>query len=374
MAESLQSLEHFKRDQPGEALLRKAVENAALAPSSGNDQPWFFYHYNGMIGVFHNRERAYSFGDYNNFASYQSVGAAMENLLICMRSEGYQGDVLYLPKGVESDMMALITFVATKPSVKDSELMKFITARSTNREITAKMPVGEQVLAELNKSMSEFEDMELKWITSESELRTAGQIIAECDKLRVFNEWGHRDFFQREMRWTAEEAVQKADGIDIRGLGIDPQNMLAIRILSNYDVVSTLSAVNGGQAFDAISMDAALAASAMGLVTGPDLLINNLLRGGQAWEKLWLTATKLGLSLHPLVSPLYLFNRLHNGGEDVLSAEATEKLNTLYPRFKSLWDLNVEEPLFMFRIFYADRQPVKSLRLSIDQIYFTNGH
>ena len=181
-------------------------------------------------------------------------------------------------------------------------------------------------------------------------------------------------FFEREMRWTPEEAEQRADGIDIRGLGIDPQNMLAIQILRNYNVVSTLSSVDGGQAFDAISMDAALSASAMGLVTGPDLQIKNLLRGGQAWEKLWLKATEMGLAVHPLISPLYLFNRLRNGGEEVLSAVAQEKLGKLYPEFHKIWDLKNEEALFMFRIFYTDIQPVKSMRLSIDQIYFTDGN
>lgn len=374
MAESLKAFEEMKRDQPEESVLRKAVESAALAPSSGNDQPWFFYHHQGLIGVFHNRERAYSFGDHKNFASYQSVGAAIENLLIFMRGQGYEGHIVYLPQGSVSDMMALVSFTAKEGSDIDAELVKYIPVRSTNREITPRKPVDQEILKSLNESLADFEGMEVKWITTEDDLRTQGQIIADCDKLRVFNEWGHRDFFEREMRWTPAEATNKADGIDIRGLGIDPQNMLAIQILRNYNVVSTLSAVDGGRAFDSISMDAALAASAMGLVTGPDLLIKNLLKGGQAWEKLWLAATRKGLSVHPLISPLYLFNRLHNGGEDVLSLEAREKLTTLFPRFKSLWALKNEEPLFMFRIFYTDKQPVKSMRLSIDQIYFTDGH
>ena len=195
MAESMRLFQHLESDQPGETLLRKAVENAALAPSSGNDQPWFFYQFRGLIGVFHNRERAYSFGDHKNFASYQSVGAAIENLLLFMRSEGYGGDTIYLPQGEESDMLALISFSKAKGETEDAHLVNFIPARATNREITAKKSAEPGAIRELTESIASFEDMGAQWITGDNELRKLGQIIAECDKIRVFNQWGHRDFF-----------------------------------------------------------------------------------------------------------------------------------------------------------------------------------
>lgn len=375
MAAIMKKIAGATDEKPTADLIAEAVRMAGEAPSSGNDQPWLFYYFQGVLGVFHNRERAYSFGDYRNYASYQSVGAALENLRLFMLSRGYETSFQYLPEGDHSDLMALASFQKAKSVNSElTGLVEQIEKRSTNREITPRQEVETGLLNMLGQSMAEFNGARIHWITDQDMLRQQGQIIAECDKVRVFDQWGHFDFFNREMRWTPEEAEKRADGIDIRGLGIDPQSMLAIRILSNYDVVSTLSSVGGGQAFDAISVDAAVSASAMGLVTMPELSTESLLKGGQAWERLWLEATRQGLAFHPLVSPLYLFNRAFNGGEKELSEKARITLKEQYPRFEQIWHLGNEQPIFMFRIFYSNIEPVRSMRISTDKILFPNDH
>lgn len=375
MEKCMRSMDIEPGDIPSEMLIHEAVKMAGMAPSSGNDQPWLFYQMKGAVGVFHNPSRAFSFGDHNNFASYQSIGAAIENLSIYMLSKQFSTDVKYLPIGEASAMLALLTFSKTEASDDVFiDLADFISERITNREITPRKLVADKALHDLAQAVSEFDEIGVKWITEDELLQKQGEVIAECDRLRVFNDWGHNDFFEREMRWTEEEAEQKRDGIDIRGLGIDPQNLLAIKILRNYKVVSTLSEINGGKAFDEISLSATRSASAMGLITAADLKTETLLKAGRAWEKLWLMATKMDLSFHPLISPLYLFNRLHNGGDEVLESYAKDKLSSLHPIFKSIWQLKNDQPLFMFRIFYTDKVPVPSKRLSLDKIYYSDGH
>ena len=359
---------------PEEELISKAVEMASLAPSSGNDQPWMFYYSEGVIGVFHHIGRAYSFGDFNNYASYQSVGSAIQNLSLFLASKGYEANLKYLPEGDDSPLLAILSFSSGRhKNEKTDAWVNAIPDRHTNREITEKKEIAEELLSELTEAIGAFPDLKLQWITDVKALEKQGRIIAECDRLRVFDHWGHRDFFHREMRWTPQQAEEQRDGIDIRSLGIAPENMLGLQILRNFDVVTTLADIDGGQAFDAISMDAAKNASAMGLLYGPDLSSETLIRAGQAWENIWLSATEQNIAFHPLVSPLYLLNRLNNGGRDHLDPRAVEKLKDLAPEFESIWNIGNGKPLFMFRIFCTDKRPVKSLRLSMDKIYFKDG-
>ena len=375
MKELLQPYQDRRRAHPPEELMHRAVTMAGLAPSSGNDQPWLFYNDRGLLGVFHNPEKAYSFGDHKNYASYQSIGAAIENLRIFMSSEAYGCEIEYPEPGDADTMVAVISFQERdKGAEEDAALVSAIETRITNREISERKEVSEDILQHGQQLIASYGGMKLHWLTDEQDLLKQGEIIAKCDKIRVFNQWGHRDFFEREMRWTPAEAEETADGIDIRTLGIDPQKMLAIQILRNYRVVSTLADIDGGKAFDAIAMDAARKASAIGLVTAPNLKASCLLEGGRAWEKLWLDFTNKDLAFHPLISPLYLFNRLNNEGDDVLDRPALDKLQSLYPDFRSLWQLEADEPIFMFRIFYTDKRPMRSHRLPTDKIYFSDGH
>src|ERR1044072_8053141 len=55
-----------------------AIVSAAMAaPSTGNDQPWKWYYHDGMLFLFHDRFRSFSFGDFNNIASYLTFGAVL---------------------------------------------------------------------------------------------------------------------------------------------------------------------------------------------------------------------------------------------------------------------------------------------------------
>jgi molybdopterin/thiamine biosynthesis adenylyltransferase len=57
---------------PGEEVIKKLVDAACAAPSTGNDQPWKWLYKAGTLYLFHDEYRSFSFGDFQKIASFIS--------------------------------------------------------------------------------------------------------------------------------------------------------------------------------------------------------------------------------------------------------------------------------------------------------------
>ncbi len=364
-------LQHSGQIQPDEDTISDLVKAANTAPSTGNDQPWKWLYSNGVLYLFHDRHRSFSFGDYRGIASYITFGAVFENLSIHALSKGLTANYNFAPVKDNEQLVAAITFSSAvdsdSPTAVES-LDKAIYKRHTNRNPAPKSLIGKDKLDELKALAESIPGAELKWFTDDADLKALGEIIGACDRIRLLNKEAHHDFVHHEMRWTSEDAEQTLDGIDIKTLGLSNSQLAALGVIKNKNVVRTINELGGGKALDMLAKRTIASASALCLITLPKHSLQSFFDGGRAMERFWLGATNEGIAVHPVISPLYIFPRVLLGGGEGLTPDNVEELKVLREKFMAITGIkNGLAEVFLAKIAIAPEPELKSHRLPVEK-------
>ncbi len=359
---------------PDKEIIRKIAADAGAAPSSGNDQPWKFLFRNGRLYLFHEEARSYSFGDYRNMASYISLGAAIENVVLSTHYHTLEIRIKLFPDN-NKKCIAVFTFKTlmddTAEKHAEDALYDFIRSRCTNRKIIPNEAAPAEILQELKRVTESIDQANVSFITAKNVLQELGKIISVVDRIRVMHPHGHYDFFHREMRWSAEESTAKRNGMNISELEIPQQALLALQVVSDDAVMKVLRSINGAKAFANISVPNAVNAAAMGLITMPAYDPVDFINGGRAMQRQWLKSTQLGYAYQPLIAPLYLFPRVLYGDGEGLDSNAIEELISVRKKFMRIFPgAEKRGEVFLFRIFKGDEVKNRSLRLSLEDILY----
>jgi hypothetical protein len=356
---------------PDDETIRELVKAACAAPSTGNDQPWKWYYNKGVLYLFHDEYRSFSFGDYKKQASFISFGAAYENLNIHALKMGLS---LYLELPSDLTGQKLVAAIRFRPVVdqKAFNLLAPLDAalfkRYTNRNQAPKSKIAQSVYKQLADLAESIPGVRLQLFNDEDTFAAMAEIIGACDRMRLLNKDGHYDFVHHEMRWTSEDAEKTRDGIDIKTLGLSNSQLAALGVIKNDQVVRTLNDLDGGKALDMLAKRTVSTASAICLITLPQHNLANFFEGGRSMERLWLGATNLGLAIHPLISPLYLFPRLVYGNGEGLDQKFIPELKRLREKFKAVTGTgDSEAAVFLAKIAIADEPVIKSLRLPLEE-------
>ena len=360
---------------PSVDSIKKIVTDAGMAPSSGNDQPWQFLFRKGKLFLFHEAARSYSFGNYKNRASYISLGAAIENAVLSAHHQKLEVNVQLFPEDVTDNCIAVFTFLtsdeANSEKHEDDLLYDFIDKRYTSRKIIANEAAPDCVLKQLVSSTESISSAKAYFITDKKALQTLGTIISEGDRIRLMHPQGNYEFFNREMRWTEQEAELTRSGMDATALEFQPQVMMALQLLKDDNITNVLRDINGLQAFKGTSIPNTINAAAMGLITMPSFSPVDFVNGGRAVQKQWLKATQLGYAYQPLMMPLYLFYRTVFGDGEDLTLNTFNEVNDLRKRFLQIFPgNNMRGEIWLFRIFKAENTEKRSLRLHTNDILF----
>ncbi|MEJ7692419.1 Rv1355c family protein [Daejeonella sp.] len=357
---------------PDKETIDKLVSAASAAPSTGNDQPWKWYYKKGILYLFHDEFRSFSFGDFQKTASFISFGAAYENLNIQAISLGLEPYYDLFPDSSTAKLVATIRFKKLLDSTQSEPLKPLASAifrRHTNRLMAQKAPVSEDILSRLKILSESIPGAKIKYFTSDNELRGLAMIIGACDKIRLLNPEGHYDFVHREMRWTNEEAEQTRDGIDVRTLGLGHSLMAAMEVIRSEKVINAVKDLGGGNALGMLAMRTLSTASALCLISIPGYNLKNFFEGGRSMERFWLEATNLNLAIHPLISPLYLFSRILHGNGEGLEEKDIQELRFLREQFNKLTQsTNDDSEVFLAKIAIATEPPLKAYRLLLKDI------
>jgi ThiF family len=360
---------------PSAEFIQSIVKDASKAPSTGNDQPWMWAYSKseGKLHLFHNKNKSFSFGDYQNIASYISLGATLENLVLASQHNHTEIKTDLFPIKENDDLVLSISFYNKESDFTEKhiypDLYNYIDERTTNRNISPRINLMNSEFEKLKQVVEYGTDAKVIFIENEKELTNLGEIISACDRIRIMNPHGHYDFFNREMRWSNEEARNKKDGMYIGDLSIPPSAMLALQMIKNDEVISILRNINGGQAFKKVSVLNTQTASAMGLIIMPKFNPMNFLNGGRIMQRMWLEATKLNLSIHPLIAPLYLFPRIIHGNGEGLSKNDIKELSELRIRFEKIFATEkMEGEIFLFKVFKTSAKSAKSFRKDVNEI------
>lgn len=348
------------------------VDAATWAPSGGNAQPWKFVYTDGRLFVFHDIHASYSFLDYNSFGAYVAIGAALENLCIKSRAIGFEPLVDITPVETSRPLIAVVSFKKLEMPVH-SALEQGIAIRLTNRNIAQRIALEGTFYDHLKASLNDY-DATLEIVDDAAMMQELGDILAGTERLVLMHPRGHYDAFNKELRWTEEENLQKRDGIDVATLGISKGEVSAFRIANDSGAISFLrDTVRGGTAFKKMAHKAVAAASALGIITMPAYSEKNFLLGGMALERAWLEANLKGVSVQPISQFTFLMARLvHGNGQEFDSFYQNEFLSLRSRFLKLLPKFDDRIPVFIFRLCMADEPRIKSLRKNIDSVFIYN--
>jgi len=203
-------------------------------------------------------------------------------------------------------------------------------------------------------------------IKDAAEMKEVAEILTEAEKLLLLNPRGHQDIFEREIRWTKEEAEAKKDGIDLATLNMSKAEVIALKVAGSRKVMEWVSKFDGGEAFKKNTKKAIAASSAIGILSMPFQNVEAYLHGGELMERIWIKCNALGLAFQPVTQFSYLLARAVNKGNDLNRVEY-EKLivlkNQLILKFPNLIQ---REIVFIFRIGYTEKTPVMAMRREIE--------
>jgi hypothetical protein len=336
------------------------------APSGGNCQPWKFYFHQGNFYIFHEMHHSVSMLDFGHFGTYLSIGAVVENARIYANSLGLLLNCNYFPDASNTLLVAALNFEKSFGQVGHDLTVQQLFERHTNRLFTTRKELEVEHEKALLDLIGSNRIGNLALIKDAAEMKEVAEILTEAEKLLLLNPRGHQDIFEREIRWTKEEAEAKKDGIDLATLNMSKAEVIALKVAGSRKVMEWVSKFDGGEAFKKNTKKAIAASSAIGILSMPFQNVEAYLHGGELMERIWIKCNALGLAFQPVTQFSYLLARAVNKGNDLNRVEY-EKLivlkNQLILKFPNLIQ---REIVFIFRIGYTEKTPVMAMRREIE--------
>lgn len=352
--------------QVNKVIIEELINSAHQAPSIGNSQPWRWHYFKGKLILYFDKSSNLSFGDFNGMGAFLSLGCGIENLKIASMNKGLKTNIIYFPQAQIDDLVAVITF--SRQEKEENNHYKFISFRATNRRIVQTQPISKDILIHLSKAVGTNSSTQCKIIDDTNKITTIAEIAGECERIRLLNPAGHQDFFKNEIKWNSEQWEADKKGIYIESLELSPIENAGLQIARDEKSIALLREWNLGTAFGNITYKSILAASAIGIITIQVKNSKAYVNAGESLQKLWLEATANRISFHPILAPIFLFNKVEEKDTSKFTSEEVNKLWDLRKKFISVFEVDQDHAIFLFRLFIDPKQPNKSLRRPLDEI------
>ncbi|MEO8886789.1 MAG: Rv1355c family protein [Mucilaginibacter sp.] len=358
----------------GDQQLDKIIDAVLSAPSAGNNQPWKWVYSKNVLFLFHDKYRSWSWGDYYEMGSHMGLGGALENLHLQAEALGLADDIELFPMPDEPRLIAAVHFKkATKINDENAELANHLFTRRTNRKLGPREKISTSFFTQLKQTISEFDKIGIYYTDNDEELDELGEIIAECDKVRLLNELGHEEFYH-EIRWNKEQAEQTRDGVEVAAVDITMGDIAGLSVAKDWKPIELLAEWKKGGAFKKMSLKSVKSASAIIIFTIPDFTHPMLINAGKAVQKAWIFANKEGISVHPMLSPAFFFNRLTHGNGIDIPVDVVSNLEKLRERFLNIFPLEEgskkNKEVFVMKVSKAALMNSKSLRKNKNEMFF----
>lgn len=351
-------------------IVRKLVEQAILAPSDGNNQPWRFI-YRGdrvlQVRVDPSRWAGGVDGPFERQNAYIAVGAGIENIMLTAAVQGLEAKVDLFPEDGDEDLVATIRLDDLPGAPVADPLHEQISQRRTNRRPGTRnnlMPIHGQVLT----SAARDGGARLQLCTDRAGLDELGRLLGEADRLRLLSPGLHGHFL-RQMRWTQDEVLRTRDGLPPELLASGPGELVTFNLMRSGAVPRLLRDIHGGAGLATSAMQAVASSAALAFLTFPGTTPEAHVRGGRAMQQLWLTATALGLAVQPWNCALQLFARVERFQGAGLDKREIQQVLDLRDRFSRCFKVALgDAEILLFRLFYADPPAQRSLRRPADSV------
>lgn len=369
------SVAHAQRGASGASeFIQHLVQQAMLAPSGGNSQPWRFHTDNQTLWVLHDRQRSRSLLDSDDTGAYVGLGAAIQNAQIAAADRGFETLVDYFPESDaargDTEVVAALHFVSN-PAMRGSveaDLASEIPRRMTNRKVYGREELGESARRQLSKAAAS-RGVQLTLLEEQHDLDEIGSLVGAGDRLRMLASDLHAEMMA-EVRWTREEAESTRDGLDLATLELKPYQEAAFRLIRRPEVAAFLREQASGTGLTALSESTISQSTAVGLISAKATDRTMIVKGGQALQAVWLEGTGLGLSLHPMTALIYMFYPSFEAG---LTAAEKGELSAIKARFERLVPPKADaRHLMLFRLSHGESSGERALRRRLDDVLFLN--
>ena len=354
------------------------LESALHAPSGANCQPWKWLISENAYYLFHDKYYSESFNDFNDLASYLSLGCAAENFIIAAQNKGLEVKMSSLPFGTEHKLKAVFQLFNqdTIPPLimphESTHLAPHIFNRHTNRNKGSQSKISSQDLLGLEESITSIEGASLRFVHSKKSLDELGELIAMADKIKMLHPQAHEELFKNEIRFTEEDNLKNKDGIDIDLVDLTENEKLGVKLCGDSQVMSLINTWSLGEGLGKMSKDLIDCSSAIGFLTIDSNNPIDFFNGGRAVEKAWLKATELNLAFQPMTILPYYFTRLLKGKGEGFSSKDKDTLTHMWIRFNAVFPTPKEcGQLFLFRLSEAKTPTKQSLRRPYNDIVCT---
>jgi len=314
--------------------VRFLVEHAIRAPSGGNSQPWSFSFDGETLWSMLDRDRSRTLLDVSSHASYLALGAAIENTSVAATHLGLSLDVEPFPHPADPTIVASLHL--EQRDDRQHALVPSLTAvqqRATNRRLGDATPPTASELAELAAAA---QGAHLELHIDRAALAEAAAVIGEADRIRLLCPTLHAEAMA-EIRWTADDARQTCDGIDVATLELAAADISALQLIARPDVVSFLRSSGGGSALARMARQAIAGAGAVGLLRVDGNTPRAWLECGRALERIWLAATELGFGFQPMTVLVYMLEMLDQPHGVSFSAVERDVVRALGTRLDQLF-------------------------------------
>lgn len=355
---------------PSEEQLNDLVENACLAPTGGNVQPWKWVWSNGLLALFHDQHYSVSFLDYKHRGSYIGLGAAMENLEQRALSLNLRAVEQFRLDQFGSSLVAVYSFEQTDESDKNP-LRHFgdrLGIRITNRLKTDdSKPIPIEIKDEVNAALNGT-GFGMTWLEDPKKIKELAEIIGKVERQRILDPAGHQDFVN-EARWTAEQAESTRNGVDLRTLELSEADKVGFKLIQDAKAITYMRDWDLGNGLIKMSTDSMKNVSALALLHGESKDATSTLEGGKWVERIWLYLNDKGIAYQPVSPATFMFARL--GAEDSsTSPYLRNNLQAMRAEYLNLLGLDTDRnDLFLCRLFFGQEPAIKSLRKPLSDVF-----
>ena len=341
--------------EPVPIAIAAAVQRA---PSGGNMQPWRIVAQNDSVTV----EMATQYTSTMDVAyrgSAVAIGASMFNARVVAAARNALGPVTFAEDAPTVPLRAKIELADGRDDAL-AALYGPMLDRETNRHRGTPTPLNAATVSAL-KGAAQAEGGVLRLLTDRADIERAAEILAATDRIRYLQHRLHAEMIS-ELRWPDEDI---SDGLDIRGLELDPADIATLDILRRGDVMARLAEWDAGQALGEDVTKRVHSSSALGVVTMDGHTLTDYARGGAAVEAVWIAAEQHGIGIQP-VSPVFLY--AHDDGDLAeLAAEHVPALRDLQQQFRDLTGTEPSEgQALVLRFIHAPKPSVRSRRRPMD--------
>lgn len=358
----------LKENEPIDAeLLNKLIYLANLATSPGNSQKWLWYYISGNLLLFLDKQSEKGFADNFSFGSLIGLGSALENLKHSAKVHGFDIEIEMIDDPIVFQLTAIVRFKKSSPSQESIDLYDQIENRCCNRRNVAYNPLDENEYNDL-LNVELHDGVRFDLINNRDVIKKLGDLICKGDRIRLTNLFGHKDFFENEIRWSRNESKEKGDGLDITLFDLTELDKTGLNLSKDSRAIEFLNKIDGGSGFERISEKNFDCASALGIVSIDKFNKHNLVSAGMDIEKIWLFATKMGLGFQPYTVLQMLFSRIYQDNNKYINQSEHKRIMQLKFEFESLLPgLKDKESIFLFRLTKGVDNVERSYRKAVNE-------